>query len=222
MSQSFSAQSFCENCEKPLLLCMCDRLHAFDVKTEVLILQHPQEQDRDLGSARLAALSLNQATLRIGLSWPSLAAALGRPADPKEWAVLYLGALKRELDAEEKAQRALVLDRQGQRRTAKGIRGLLILDGSWSQAKALWWRNAWMLKLNRLLLHPPKPSLYGKLRKEPRRECLSTIEAIGESLTALGEPPTVQSSLESLFRTLLQRARDLKEKARAPAAHKAR
>ena len=48
-----------------------------------------------------------------------------------------------------------------------------MLDGTWSQAKALWWRNAWMLKCQRVILGPAQPSRYGKLRKEPRGDGLS-------------------------------------------------
>ena len=40
------------------------------------------------------AAHLSKATLRVGLSWPSLAKALGRTADPKKWGVLYLGSAK--------------------------------------------------------------------------------------------------------------------------------
>ena len=47
--------------------------------SRLLILQHPQEQDRALGTARLTALHFQNAVLKIGLSWPSLSKALGRP-----------------------------------------------------------------------------------------------------------------------------------------------
>jgi hypothetical protein len=49
--------------------------------------------ERALGTARLTALHSPTAVLKIGLSWPSLSKALGRPvADPSRWAVLYLGS----------------------------------------------------------------------------------------------------------------------------------
>jgi len=57
----------------------------------------------------------------------------------------------------------------------------VLLDGTWSQAKALWWRNAWMLKCQRVILGPSRPSRYGQLRREPRRDGLSTIEAGGDA-----------------------------------------
>src|SRR4051794_27654522 len=34
------------------------------------------------------------------------------------------------------------------------LEGVVLLDGTWSQAKALWWRNPWMLKCQRVILNP--------------------------------------------------------------------
>src|SRR5581483_8669614 len=89
---SSSASAECSRCLKPRALCVCAEIAPIRNRTAVLILQHPQEQDRALGTARLASLQLSNAVLKIGLSWPSLSAALGRPADPKRWAVVYLGS----------------------------------------------------------------------------------------------------------------------------------
>src|SRR5260221_12056255 len=92
----------CPDCGKPLPLCICDSITPIESKVSPLILQHPQEQDRRLGTARLTALHFTDAVLKIGLSWPSLSKALGRPvADPSPWAVLYLGSAKvSDLDTE--------------------------------------------------------------------------------------------------------------------------
>jgi hypothetical protein len=67
----------CPRCLKPQPLCVCDEIQPIANRITLLILQHPQEQDRLLGTARLAAQQFAQATLRVGLSWPSLAKALG-------------------------------------------------------------------------------------------------------------------------------------------------
>jgi DTW domain-containing protein len=200
----------CERCRKPRPLCVCDRIPALHTRTEVLILQHPQEPDERLGTAHLTELSLDRARVRVGLSWASLADALGREVDPKGWAVLYTSSLKKPLTPAQRTQPFVLLDRHGDARpVAPGVlEGLVVLDGTWSQAKTLWWRNAWMLKLNRVLLHPTEPSAYGRLRKEPQRKCLATLEAVAEALDALGEDPAIKPALKRLFRTLLQRARD--------------
>jgi DTW domain-containing protein YfiP len=204
----------CPHCGKPMPLCICDSVTPIEKnRIAVLILQHPQEQDRALGTARLTARHFKNAVAKIGLSWPSLSKALGRPVhDPSRWAVLYLGSAKAsELDTDAEI---VAIDRkgameEGQRTILKEIEGIVLLDGTWSQAKALWWRNAWMLKCQRVILGPKRPSRYGKLRKEPRGDGLSTIEAAGLLLAGLEKRPDIAETLNASFDRMLARYRDV-------------
>ncbi|MCJ9735004.1 DTW domain-containing protein, partial [Bradyrhizobium sp. PRIMUS42] len=66
----------CPHCQKPMPLCICDSVTPIENRLSLLILQHPQEQDRALGTARLLARHFADATVRVGLSWPSLSKAL--------------------------------------------------------------------------------------------------------------------------------------------------
>lgn len=211
MNTSPEAPDECPRCAKPPALCICDRVEPVDTRLRVVILQHPQENDALLGTARLVTLTLPRAEVRIGLSWPSLAGALRMPgASHERWAVLAVTKLPEAVQAVARREGVALVDRHGallDRRTHR-LEGILVLDGSWSQAKTLWWRNPWLLKLPRLALVPREPSMYGRLRREPRRDRVSTLEAIAEVLPALGEPEAARSSLRRLFRTLLQRARD--------------
>ncbi|MGJ4947450.1 tRNA-uridine aminocarboxypropyltransferase [Bradyrhizobium sp. HKCCYLS20291] len=205
----------CPRCQKPLPLCICDSVTPLQSRLGLLILQHPQEQDRALGTARLAAQHFEDAVVKVGLSWPSLAKALGRPIDdPARWAILYLGSAKAaDLDPESEV---VALTRKGevadnQRAILKSIEGVILLDGTWSQAKALWWRNPWMLKCQRVILGPRRPSRYGQLRREPRRDGLSTIEAAGMLLAALERRPEIAATLDASFERMLARYREVEE-----------
>ena len=203
----------CPHCGKPLPLCICDSVTPIESRISLLILQHPQEQDRALGTARLTAMHFEGAVVKIGLSWPSLSKALGRKVDdPSRWAVLYLGSAKvadLNTDAE-----IVAIDRKGevephQRAILEDIEGVVLLDGTWSQVKALWWRNAWMLKCQRVILGPKRPSRYGKLRKEPRHDGLSTIEAAGLLLAGLERRPEIANKLNAAFERMLARYREV-------------
>jgi DTW domain-containing protein YfiP len=201
----------CPECEKPRVLCVCDRIVTMRPRTRVLVLQHPQEPDKLLGTAKLVERSLARAQVVVGLSWASLADALDDDSiDPKRWGVLYTGSLPRDLTAAEKKQPIVILDRNGHALdpAKRPLDGIVLLDGTWSQAKTLWWRNAWLLKLARVILHPAQPSAYGRLREQSQRDHLATIEATAEALAGLGEKPEVKAQLMKLFRTMLQRARD--------------
>ena len=152
----------CPHCGKPLPLCICDSITPIESRISLLILQHPQEQDRALGTARLTALHFKDAVLKIGLSWPSLSKALGRPVARS----LALGGALSRL-GQGRRSRYRPRDRrdqpQGRDRgrisapSSSDIEGIVLLDGTWSQAKALWWRNAWMLKCQRVILGPKRP-----------------------------------------------------------------
>ncbi|MEK9285574.1 MULTISPECIES: tRNA-uridine aminocarboxypropyltransferase [unclassified Bradyrhizobium] len=203
----------CPHCQKPMPLCICDSVMPLKSRIALLILQHPQEQDRALGTARLTARHFANATVRVGLSWPSLAKALGRPVEnPARWAVLYLGSARAaELEAEGDI---VALTRKGeiaenQRAILSKIEGVVLLDGTWSQAKALWWRNPWMLKCQRVILNPAHPSRYGRLRREPRRDGLSTIEAAAVMLAGLERRPDIAEALHASFERMLARYREV-------------
>jgi len=201
----------CPHCLKPPALCVCAGITRIDNKVSLLILQHPQEQDRKLGTARLTVLHFKDALLKIGLSWPSLTKILGRPTDPQRWAVLYLGSVKAAAVLPDRD--IVVVNRNGnavdrQDSALREIAGIILLDGTWSQAKALWWRNGWMLKCKRVVLAPKRPSRYGKLRREPRSDGLSTIEAAAMLLARLERKPEIEAALHASFERLLARYRE--------------
>jgi DTW domain-containing protein YfiP len=206
----------CERCGKQPALCVCDRVVVHDdVTTRVLVLQHPQEPDAALGTVPLLLASLpTRVVVRVGLSWPSLAAALGEPAEAARWGVLYPMSLQKPLTPEHASRPFLTLDRHGNPRAAgaPALAGLIVLDGTWSQGKTLWWRNAWLLKLPRVVLRPSEPGIYGKLRQEPRREHVSTLEAVADALVGNGEPVAIRDDLRRAMRTMVQRARDARTK----------
>ena len=203
-------EAICPRCLKPMRLSVCDEIAPVENRVALLVLQHPQEQDQLLGSGRLAVVSLRNATFKVGLSWPSLAKALGRPADPKRWAILHLGSARpsdfpqgREVGVLDKKGKA-VADQDGE---LEHIQGVVVFDGTWSQAKTLWWRNAWVLKGKRVALNPRRPSLYGRLRREPRREGLSTIEAAGLLIARIEKRPEIETALTANFGKMLDKYR---------------
>lgn len=153
-----------------------------------------------LGTAQLVEASLPSARLVIGLSWANLGHALGEDkVDVRRWAVLFPARDGRA---------NVVSSRSGSDLEARELEGIVALDGTWSKAKTLWWRNPWLNKMNRLTLSPKEPSIYGRLREEPRREYVSTLESVAGALSLCGESPEVERSLKRVFRTLVQRVRD--------------
>jgi len=206
MEREVAASAESERAGKPAVPSGCDTVAPFDNRIQILILQHPQEQDHTLGTAGLTVRHFRHAILKVGLSWPGLAKLLGRPADPHRWAVLYLGSAKAAALAP--GREIVMLNRKGepernQDALLRDIEGIVLLDGSWGQAKALWWRNPWMLKCRRVILGPQRPSRYGHLRREPRRDGLSTIEAAAMLVSRLENRPEIEAALTASFEKML-------------------
>jgi DTW domain-containing protein YfiP len=181
-----------------------------DNRLFILILQHPREKREPLATAALTCTLLRRAKLVMGLSWPNLSRALGRSVDPKRWAVLYLGSARPAVFASR--QEVVAFDRRGepaadQETMLRGIEGVVLLDGSWSEAKTLWWRNPWLLKLRRIVLNPRLRSRFGRIRREPRGEALSTLEAAALLLRHLDEAgPEIEAALLGALGRLIETA----------------
>ncbi len=176
-------RSMCGRCRRPTSVCYCAALPRLDTTTRVVILQHPRERDMPIGTARMASLCLPHAELHVGIRWSestALAAALADPARPP--ILLYPGPGARDILHDPPV----------------GPVTLVVVDGTWSQAKTVVRDNPVLQALPRYAFATPEPSQY-RIRKEPRAEYVSTIEALMHVLGALeGEPARFRALLDPL------------------------
>jgi DTW domain-containing protein YfiP len=162
----------CLRCAKPESHCVCARIPRVSNRTPVFILQHPRERFHPIGTARIARLGLARSALLVprAAAARSLAVALEPPPGT---ALLFPSAGARDLATLAPAERPS---------------GLIVLDGTWSQAGKLYRANAWLGALPHVALSPAAPTRY-RIRRAPRPGFISTIEAIVAAL-ALIEPAT--------------------------------
>jgi DTW domain-containing protein YfiP len=198
----------CPRCDRMPRYCVCDLVTEVRTRTGILVLQHPQEPGVDIGTVAIIAQTFPNAVVKTGLSWPNLKKALGREVDPQRWGVLYLGSVHTETLPP--GRTLFAVDKKGlplaeQDSVLGQLEGIVLIDGTWSQAKTLWWRNAWLLKLRRLVIHTRKRSLYDSIRKEPRKGCLSTLETTGEVLSILEGRDDITPALERPLKELVAR-----------------
>ena len=198
----------CPQCGRVHPYCVCEFITPIKARTKLLILQHPQEPGVDIGTAPILSAAFPGTIVKTGLSWPNLKKILGDEADNKRWGVLYLGSVRVEELPEGRSLYAV--DKKGvpleqSDAVLKNLEGIVLLDGTWSQAKTLWWRNAWLLKLPRLVLKPTRRSRYDAIRKEPRTGCISTVETVGEVMNVLERRDDIQEILERPLEELIGR-----------------
>ncbi len=146
-------------------MCYCDGLPSVDTRTKLVILQHPHERTHPFGTARLARLCMPNASVHVPT--PGFSGTLERRVEvPPDAAVLFPHP-----DAVDLAQMP----------ETAWPSTLVVIDGTWSHAKRLYKENAWLRDLRHVRLHPDAPSNY-RIRREPKPDYISTIEAIVAAL----------------------------------------
>jgi DTW domain-containing protein YfiP len=175
-------------------------------RTPILILQHKHESRHPLGTVRIADLGLLNCVVRVVPG--SAKSGLERPGWlPPSTGLIYPGATARDLAS------VPVGERPG---------ALLMLDGTWHHARALFRDHAWLGTLPRFSLAPSEPSRY-RIRREPSASHISTIEAIVQSLSIL-EPELggLRGLIEAFDGLIDDQIRAMAERRREPRDRRAR
>ena len=161
-------RAVCPRCGRPLVVCYCARLHVLPTQTRVILLQHPREHETGVGTARMAHLSLPNSVLRVGVDFSRDAVVQAELADASAAYVLFPKRGARDI------------------REMRGVPDakLVVLDGTWREARKLLHLNPWLQQLPVVAFTPSHPSEY-HIRKEPAAHCVSTIEALAEALSLI-------------------------------------
>ncbi len=164
-------RSVCYRCHKAQLQCVCQGLEPVHNRTRITVLQHPRERHHPLGTARLLRLGLDNVHLQVCYDLLAdshlQAQTLGQASG-----ILYPHARAKPLRGNE----------------AEPPDNLIVLDGTWSQARVLYRHNPWMHALPHYSITPDGIDRY-RIRREPAAHCASTLEAVVFALQAL-EPDT--------------------------------
>lgn len=172
----------CYRCLRPQTMCYCAELPSVPTRTRVVILQHPHERTHPFGTARLVRLMLANAEVHV--PWAGFTGTLEyRVAVPADTVVLFPHPEAPSLEELPRDQLPSTL---------------LAIDGTWAHAKRLYRENAWLRGLRHVRLLPAAPSRY-RIRKEPRPDYVSTLEAIVEALRVLEPDATRLDELLAAF-----------------------
>jgi len=149
-------------------MCLCNVCQPCRNRTEVHVLQHERERRHAFGTVRLLRISL--ARLVVHRMPRKEGSIVPMPVGfPQDAGVLYPGAGSIDLAG-------LAPDQRPSK--------LVVIDGTWSQAHCMVRDSPWLGRLPRYALYPAEPSRY-RIRKEPRQECLSTLESTAMALRLL-------------------------------------
>ena len=201
MTASPPRRSRCPRCLRPDATCLCPAVRSVASQVQVLILMHPQEEHQAKGTARLLHLCLPASRLAVGETFAAqeLARLLQEP-----WC-----------DADARAPRHAMLlypptppDAQHPMPTPPPMPPdwlctperlrLVLLDGTWRQARALLRDNPLLQRLPRWGLPMLAAPRYA-IRRAHRPEQRSTLEAACAALGLLEGRPAFYAPLLDRF-----------------------
>ncbi|XP_050520266.1 tRNA-uridine aminocarboxypropyltransferase 2 [Daktulosphaira vitifoliae] len=177
-------RQLCTLCKRPLNVCWCNYLPKVRLKPKckIILLQHPAEEKRSLRTAPMLTLGLseNSCTVYKGKKFPTRKhIGLWDILNSKKSVLLYPSSKAINMEN-------LPKDIE--------INNLVLLDGTWPQAKAIYNNTPLLQAMTHVKLLYKFESHY-IIRTQPTDGCLSTLETAIEALTILENDQTYKNCL---------------------------
>lgn len=174
----------CLRCRRAEAVCVCAELHVVESRTRVVFLQHPREARMPVSTCRLAHLSLPGSSMYVGRSAEVVPAMRSVAAEPGA-VLLFPGPGVPDVTE-----------------LAEPPRTLVVVDGTWTNARKLIERSPLLAALPRVGFTPSRPGNY-RIRREPAPHCVSTIEAVVHVLEVLEEAPGRYTPMLAAFERMV-------------------
>ncbi|MBI5259396.1 MAG: DTW domain-containing protein [Burkholderiales bacterium] len=182
----------CPRCLRPQATCLCALARPTAHRTEVLVLQHPQEQRQAKNSVALLRLSLAHCEVIVGERFTpgALQALLQRPGHDTR--LLYPDVPAAPAPAAPGP-------------TAGAPLRLVVIDATWRKSLRMLLEHPALAALPRLSLAAPAPTRYRAIRAARRADQVSTLEATLQALAALEGPGFDAAPLLEAFGQFVER-----------------
>lgn len=158
-----SARKTCYECLRPASHCLCSFCRPFIAHTNFLILQHPNERKKYYSTAKLVNRCIKNSRLLRGVEFDQ--SFLETIVCSSKHFLLYPAS-----DSTDCQDILLSLEDS-----------VVVLDGTWSEAGKILYRNPVLQRLPKISFNLELRSNY-RIRKQPKDNYLSTLESIGHLL----------------------------------------
>lgn len=153
----------CYSCFRPESHCLCQEINPIECHCNFLLLQHPNERRKYHSTARLLKRALPQTKILSGIRF-SPEQIESTLANQKAY-LLY--PAKNAVGAE-----SVDLDKNS---------SIIVIDGTWVEARKIIYRNSFLREVPTISFSTALRSNF-VIRKQPRENCLSTIESVAHLL----------------------------------------
>jgi len=187
----------CYTCRKPQVSCYCKELHPVSSRPRIVILMHPLEARHPVGTGRLAHRCLSNSRLWVGTEFDEQSELACLIRDPSlNPLLLFPGAESISLDGLDDDRRSEILDS-----TRESV--VIVLDATWSIANKMLRQSPVLQAIPRVSFSPGPRSGF-LVRRQPRPECLSSLEAIHRVLCLMDGPERYEGMLR-VFESMVSR-----------------
>ena len=189
-------RQLCVKCLKSERTCYCSQLRPFQTKLQLVLLQHPMERKKAIGTARMTHFCIEGSKLIPGKEFNDDSEVNAIISDPGNFCVvLYPGKESKNISVPE----TLNEFQKGVPSEKKLV--IFVIDGTWAHAKRMVRESPNLLALSQICFTPKSLSEY-KIRQQPADFCLSTIEAVHQILEHLESAVNAEILLQ-MFRTMV-------------------
>ncbi len=173
-----SFRELCSCCLQPQFGCYCKEIERIDPKMKVVILIHPIEVKRRIATGRMSHLCLINSHLIKGQDFTNSQELNSILNDSRyQPVILYPGHHSANISE-------IPLEQQKQMFSSEKKLALIVIDGTWATAGRMIRQSQNLIDLPRVCFTPSRLSQF-RVRKQPAPECLSTIEAIHQTIDLL-------------------------------------
>lgn len=179
-----SKRALCDRCLKAIPACICSTIKVIDNQHFLHILQDPSEEKKAIGTARILDLSLTRCKVTVAQQFDEQVFDINNSylLFPDEAAIPADSLLgKEEIDQDTQ---------------------FILLDGSWKKAYKLLMSNPFLQALPKVVITVNDMSAY-RIRKSPRQDGLSTVEAGFHLLSQLEDNDRKYQPLLDSFKAMI-------------------
>ncbi|MBH0013276.1 DTW domain-containing protein [Pseudoalteromonas sp. NZS100_1] len=185
------ARTLCNHCNFALNTCICSAITNINNKVKVIILQHPSEEKIAKNTAKLLNLCLTDCQIVKGENNDDFSILKSLPVSST--VLLYPN------------ENAINLDDSAEQSNIKNITHLIVVDGTWKKAYKILQLTTLLNQFKTVSFKQLPKNRYA-IRKAPRADSLSTLEAVAHSLLLIEQldPAPLYNVLDELIQKQTQ------------------
>ena len=185
------ARTLCIHCNFALNTCICSAITNINNKVTVIILQHPSEEKIAKNTAKLLNLCLTDCQIIKGENNDDFSILKTLPVSST--VLLYPN------------ENAINLDDNAEQASINNITHLIVVDGTWKKAYKILQLTPLLNQFKTVSFKQLPKNRYA-IRKAPRADSLSTLEAVAHSLLLIEQldPAPLYNVLDELIQKQTQ------------------